>query len=90
MKELEKISHGTVIKKNGTHIMFLDYDDPKREEEFEIEFQLSLTPTQRYEAMARLVEDGLEMMRQNGYDPKPGIFFRDEKNNPVERYHGHR
>lgn len=59
-----------------TYILILDKDDPKRELEFEIEFQLSLTPAERYEAMDRLVNDGLELMARNGYSKTPAIVTR--------------
>lgn len=45
------------MKKHKTHIPILDRDDPQKELEFEIEFQLSLAPAERYEAMDRLVMD---------------------------------
>jgi hypothetical protein len=56
--------------------MILDKDDPKRELEFEIQFQLSLTPSERYEIMDRLVKDGLELMIQHGYSTTPKIVTR--------------
>ena len=59
-----------------THILILDKDDPKRELEFEIEFQLSLTVAERYEAMDRLVKDGLELIGQHGYSKTPPIVTR--------------
>ena len=65
-----------MTKKRTTHIMILDNDDPKRELEFEIQFQLSLTPSERYEIMDRLVKDGLELMIQHGYSTTPKIVTR--------------
>jgi hypothetical protein len=54
----------------------LDKDDPKKELEFEVQFQLSLSMKQRYEIMDRLVQDGLEIMKKHGYKPTPTIFTR--------------
>lgn len=46
-------------KKYKTHILVLDEDDPERELQFKIDYQLSLTAAERYEIMDRLVRDGL-------------------------------
>jgi hypothetical protein len=62
--------------KNKTAILILDGDDPGRELEFEIEFQLSLTVEERYEAMERLVETGLELIGRNGYSKTPAVVTR--------------
>ena len=62
--------------KNKTHILILDHDDPPKELEFEIEFQLSLTAAERYEAMDRLVKDGLELLERHGYSKTPAIITR--------------
>ena len=64
------------MKKHKTHILILDKDDPEKELEFELDFQLSLTPAQRYEMMDRLVRDGLEMIKRYGYKTSPPIVTR--------------
>lgn len=64
------------MKKHKTHILILDDDDPVKEMEFEIEFQLSLTPTERYEIMESLVQDSLELVTRNEYQNTPAIVAR--------------
>ncbi len=64
------------MKKRKTQILILDKDDPKRELEFELDFQRSLSTEERYEAMDRLVNDGLELIKQNGYSKTPAIIAR--------------
>jgi hypothetical protein len=44
------------IIRDGTHILLLEKDDDDAELNFEIDFQLSLTPSQRYERMTRDVD----------------------------------
>ncbi len=63
-------------KRRTTQILILEKDDPKKELEFEIQFQLSLTSSERYEIMDRLVKDGLELMVQHGYSTTPKIITR--------------
>jgi hypothetical protein len=63
-------------KKHKTHILILDGDDPEKELDFEIEFQLSLTPAERYEIMDKLVRDGLEFVKKPGYKKTPAIVAR--------------
>ena len=69
-------SHARVIKKGSTHILLLDRDDPEKELEFEIGFQLSLTERQRYEIMDGLVRDGLARLREHGHKTAPKISVR--------------
>ena len=57
-------------------ILALDADDPEKELEFELDFQLSLTAAQRYELMDRLVKDGLELVKSHGYQRTPSIVAR--------------
>ena len=63
-------------KKRRTMILVLGKDDPEKELEFEIDFQLSLTPAERYEIMDRLVKDGLEIIKRNGYKKTPSFIAR--------------
>lgn len=64
------------MKLKKTQILILDKDDPKKELEFEIKFQLSLTESERYEAMYRLCKDGLKMLKTYGYSKTPKIVIR--------------
>ncbi|MBI3587425.1 MAG: hypothetical protein HY088_09880 [Ignavibacteriales bacterium] len=64
------------MKKHKTHILILDDDNPEKELQFEIEFQLSLTPAERYEIMDSLVQDTLELTTRNGYQNTPAIVAR--------------
>jgi len=64
------------VRRNKTHILILDKDDPKKELDFEIQFQLSLSAAQRYEAMDRLVKDGLEFIKRRGYSKTPPVITR--------------
>ena len=64
--------------KNKTRMLILDRDDPKKELEFEIEFMLSLSATQRYKMMNRLVRQGLKLMRKNEYKRTPSVVARPQ------------
>ena len=75
-KRLEDKDSARIIRKGKTHILILDKDNPKKELEFEVQFQLSLSMKQRYEIMDRLVKDGLGRMKRHGYKPTPAIFTR--------------
>jgi hypothetical protein len=65
-----------IIQRGKTHILILDKDDPKKELEFEVKYQLSLSAKERYEIMDRLVKDGLELIKKRGYNPNPKIITR--------------
>ena len=58
-------------KRHKTRILILDRDDPVRELDFEIDYQLSLTAEERYEIMNQLVNDGMELIKQHGYKNTP-------------------
>lgn len=64
------------MKFRKTHILILDEDDPQKELEFEVKFQLSLSESERYEAMYRLCKDGLKMLKTYGYSKTPKIVIR--------------
>jgi hypothetical protein len=53
-------------RKHKTHILILDKDDPKKELEFEVQFQLSLSVKQRYEIMDQLMKDRLKLIEKRG------------------------
>ncbi|GEM_PF-501294 len=63
-------------KKHKTFILALERDDPERELEFEIDFQMSLTDAQRYEIMDRLVKDGRSTSKANGHQESPAFIAR--------------
>jgi hypothetical protein len=74
MKKRAEQKHGArIVRRGKTHILILDKDDPKKELEFEVQFQLSLSVKQRYEMMYQLVQHGFEMMKKHGYKPTPRI-----------------
>ena len=75
-KPPEQKHSARIIRRGKTHILILDKDDPKKELEFEVRFQLSLSAKQRYEIMDRLVKDGLEMVKKRGYTTTPAIVTR--------------
>lgn len=63
-------------RKRKTYVLILDKDDPKKELEFEISFQLSLTVRERYAIMERLVREGVKIIKKNGYKNTPAIVTR--------------
>lgn len=69
-------NHERNLRKRKTEILILDRDDPERELDFEIYFQLSLTIAQRYEIMDKLVRDGLSLIKKHGHKKTPTIFAR--------------
>ena len=64
------------MSKRKTKILILDDDDPEKEQEFALDFQLSLTESQRYEIMDRLVKDGLAIVKRHGYKNTPVVIAR--------------
>ncbi len=64
------------MKKRKTHILVIDNDDPKKELEFEIQFQLSLTEKQRYKRMMKLFKQTMDMVKKNDYPKTPAIISR--------------
>jgi hypothetical protein len=67
-------NHSRNIKRGKTHILILDKDDPKAEWDFEVRFQLSLTPHQRYKMIERIVLDWLKDVRQRLRKGEPLVF----------------
>ena len=61
-----RLSRARYVKRGKTRILIFDKDDPKKEPEFEVQFQLSLSMKQRYEIMDRLVKDGLKLLEKRG------------------------
>ncbi len=50
------------MKRNKTQILSLENDDPKKELEFEIKFQLSLTVSQRYKRLLKMFEKNKNLL----------------------------
>ncbi len=48
-------------------ILQLDYDDPQREFEFDLDYLLSLTSAERYRLMLKRSRDAIERMIRHGY-----------------------
>ncbi len=63
-------------RKHKTFILAVDGDDPEKELEFELEFQMSLTPVERYEIMNQLVKDGLALIQERGYKNDTSVVIR--------------
>jgi hypothetical protein len=77
MKRRPEHKHGArIIRRGKTHILILDKDDPKKELEFEVQFQLSLSMKQRYEIMDRLVKNGLKLIEKRGPIKGPMIVIQ--------------
>ena len=53
------------MKKKKTHILSLERDEPKKELEFEIAFQLSLSSSQRYKRMIKLFKQNKTFINKN-------------------------
>jgi hypothetical protein len=64
------------MKKRRTYTLMLEKDDPKKELEFEIAFQLSLTVRQRYKRMKKLVDQTIDAVKKNDYPKTPSIISR--------------
>lgn len=63
-------------KKHKTFILVPEKDDPEKELEFELDFQMSLTARRRYEIMDRLVKDGMEFTKRDGRKVTPATITR--------------
>jgi hypothetical protein len=55
-----------MMQKGNRHILKLKQDNPKKELEFEIDYQLSLTTKQRFEMMFKKSKQIKEMLVKNG------------------------
>jgi hypothetical protein len=63
-------------RKRKTFILSLDKDDPKKELEFEVAFQLTMTTQQHYARMKKLVKQTMEVVKNNDYPKNPTIISR--------------
>ena len=64
------------MKKKKTHILSLEKDEPKKELEFEIAFQLSLSSSQRYKRMIKLFKQNKSFINKNERQKTPAIISR--------------
>lgn len=64
------------MKKNKTHILSIEKDDNKKELEFEIKFQLSLTVEQRYKRMKKLFGKTTEKIIKSEHQKTSAIISR--------------
>ena len=64
------------MKKRKTYILQLEKDDPKKELEFEVAFQLSLTEKQRYKRMIKLLRLAMKTIKKHDYPKTPAIISR--------------
>jgi hypothetical protein len=64
------------MKKKKTHILSLEKDDPKKELEFEIAFQLSLSSSQRYKRMIKLFNQNKNFINKNERQKTPAVISR--------------
>jgi len=64
------------MKKKKTHILSLEKDDPKKELEFEVTFQLSLTSSQRYKRMIKMFKQNMDSINKNERQKTPAIISR--------------
>ena len=62
--------------KRKVKILSLEKDDPKKELEFEVAFQLSLTEKQRYERMMKLFKLATRNVKRHDYLKTPAIISR--------------
>ncbi len=65
-----------MIKKKQLSILSLDNNDPQKELEFEVAFQLSLSEKQRYIIMKKLNRQTIAMIKNNDDQKTPAIFSR--------------
>jgi len=56
-----------MVKKRKTHILKLNKYSEKKEKQFEIDFQKSLTTAERFEMMFRISNIMKEILIRNGY-----------------------
>lgn len=64
------------MKKKKTYILSIEKDDPKKELEFEVAFQLSLTSSQRYKRMIKMLKQNMDSINKNERQKTPAIISR--------------
>ena len=63
-------------RKQKTYMLALDHDDPEKELEFEVAFQLTMTTKQHYARMKKLVKQTTRVVKNNDYPKTPTIVSR--------------
>ncbi len=63
-------------KKRKTYMLALEKDDPEKELEFEVAFQITMTTRQHYATMKKLVKQSMEVVKNNDYPKTPAIVSR--------------
>jgi hypothetical protein len=63
-------------RRTTTHILSPERDDPKKELELEVAFQLSPSEEQRYAMMKKLSKKSIELMKANDHKKDPSIISR--------------
>lgn len=63
-------------RKRKTYIFALDSNDPEKELEFEVLFQLTMSTKQHYARMKKLVKQTMEVVKKNDYPKTPTIVSR--------------
>jgi hypothetical protein len=64
------------MKRKNTYILQLEKDDPQKELEFEIAFNLTLTEKQRYKIFMRLLKQTIKFVKEHDYPKTPSIISR--------------
>ncbi len=64
------------FKDYPTHILKLDKHDEKKEIEFEVRHQMTLTTQERFEAMLTFSMEMMKLARRHGYNATPHIVKR--------------
>jgi hypothetical protein len=64
------------MKKKKTHILSIEKDEPKKELEFEIAFQLSLSSSQRYKRMIKLFKKNKTFINKNERQKTSSVISR--------------
>lgn len=63
-------------KKRKTWILKLDRDDPEKEIDFEIRYQMTLTTEEHFKRMISRSSQIAKMMAAHGHKKTPGMFQR--------------
>jgi hypothetical protein len=64
------------MKKRKTYILQVEGDDPQKELEFEVAFNLTLTEKQRYKRMMKLLKRTIKYVEEHDYPKTPAIISR--------------
>ena len=64
------------MMRKKTFILQLEKDDPKKELEFDVRFNLSLTEKQRYKIMMKLLKQTMKAVKKHDYQKSPAIVSR--------------